>query len=111
MISIANNGYIKRDYHRNAEELRSESAMKNIQNSLRNDLFRLLAGVDVDEENAKKKRKSSANSTRRSRATKREAFKSEEVSEQLSIEIISSVAEEPAAEASVDSVNPNNSEA
>lgn len=111
VISIANNGYIKRDYHRNAEELRSESAMKNIQNSLRNDLFRLLAGVDVDEENAKKKRKSSANSTRRSRATKREAFKSEEVSEQLSIEIISSVAEEPAAEASVDSVNPNNSEA
>ncbi len=49
-ISIANNGLIKRDYHRTPEELRSESSMKTIQNSLRNDLFKLLAGVDLDEE-------------------------------------------------------------
>lgn len=110
-ISIANNGYIKRDYHRTAEELRSETSMKNIQNALRNDLFRLLAGVSFDEETPAKKRKSSTGASRRSAAkataAKSEMTKSEETvteddSEQLSIEMIVPVVEEPAAEASSD---------
>lgn len=107
-ISIANNGYIKRDYHRSPDELRSENAMKNIQNSLRNDLFRLLAGVDFDEEEKrKKKRKSSSSGSRRSggkskapqvEETKVETPKMEEASEQLSIEMIVPLVEETTAE-------------
>ncbi len=49
-ISIANNGLLKRDYHRTPDELRSEASLKDIQNALRNDLFKLLAGVDLEEE-------------------------------------------------------------
>ena len=101
VISIANNGYIKRDYHRSPDELRSENAMKNIQNSLRSDLFRLLAGVDFDEVKPKKKRKSSGGASRRAGAAKTETPKVEEpkveeISEQLSIEMIVPMMEETA---------------
>ncbi len=82
-ISIANNGLIKRDYHRTPDELRSESSMKNIQNSLRNDLFRLLAGVNFDEEKPRGRRRSNAkNRTSAGTADKQEP------AEQLSIEMI-----------------------
>ncbi len=49
IISIANNGEIKRDYYSSPLDLRNESSMKNIQNLLRNDLFLLLAGKSFDE--------------------------------------------------------------
>ncbi len=48
-ISIANNGLLKRDYHRSAQDLHNEVALKSIKNSLRNDLFHILAGMPYDE--------------------------------------------------------------
>ena len=50
VISIANNGFIKRDYNRSAADFQNEVTYKSIQNALRNDLFRLLAGTAYDEE-------------------------------------------------------------
>ena len=50
VISIANNGFIKRDYNRSAADFQNEATYKSIQNALRNDLFRLLAGTAYDEE-------------------------------------------------------------
>ena len=101
VISIANNGYIKRDYHRSLDELKSEASMKNIQNSLRNDLYRLLAGVDFDEEKPKKKKKRktpSSEARRRARAMAEAANEQEPVQteptvdvDQLSIEMIQPV--------------------
>lgn len=99
LISIANNGLIKRDYHRTPDELRSESSMKNIQNALRNDLFRLLAGVDFDEEKPKRRRKSvGGNGPRRSRTASADVAKKQEPAEQLSIETIPAVEETAAKE-------------
>ncbi len=49
-ISIASNGFIKRDYNRSAAELQNEATLKTIQNNLRRDLFHLLAGTAFDEE-------------------------------------------------------------
>ncbi len=73
-ISIANNGLLKRDYHRTADELRSEASMKDIQNSLRNDLFKLLAGEEYDEEKQEKsKRKALRKSKDKSRGKKNES--------------------------------------
>ncbi len=102
-ISIANNGLLKRDYHRTADELRSESSMKDIQNSLRNDLFKLLAGEDYDEEKQSKSKnkgkgkggtgkKKDAAHTGRDRAAERpiahpvEPIAEEEPDDQLTIE-------------------------
>ena len=102
VISIANNGLIKKDYHRSMEDLKNESSMKNIQNSLRNDLFRLLAGVDFDETTPKKKKKRkkpSGEARRRARAMA-EAANNEQTTaqaepaadmDQLSIEMIQPV--------------------
>ena len=49
VISIANNGYLKRDYNPNGmDDLRSEESLKAVQNRLRADLFLLLTGKDAD---------------------------------------------------------------
>ncbi len=53
IISIANNGEIKRDYYSSPLDLKNESSMKNIQNHLRNDLFLILAGKSFDEMHSK----------------------------------------------------------
>ncbi len=50
IISIANNGFIKRDYNRSAADFQNEVTLKAVQNNLRNDLFHLLAGAAFDEE-------------------------------------------------------------
>ncbi len=50
IISIASNGFIKRDYYKNASDIQNETTMKSVQNALRNDLFRLLAGAAFDED-------------------------------------------------------------
>ena len=50
IISIANNGFIKRDYNKSAADFQNEATMKAVQNALRKDLFRLLAGTAYDEE-------------------------------------------------------------
>ncbi len=86
-ISIANNGLLKRDYHRTPDELRSETSMKNIQNSLRNDLFRLLAGVDFDEVTTTKKRRSVKGGSRRKHRPEIGAVEKKEPAEQLSIDM------------------------
>ncbi len=49
LISIANNGLIKRDYNKNAQEFHTEAGLKAVQNALRKDLFRLLSGVSADD--------------------------------------------------------------
>ncbi len=58
LISIANNGFIKRDYNKNMQEFHTEAGMKAVQNALRKDLSRLLAGsaFDEDGENGEKRR-------------------------------------------------------
>ena len=63
VISIANNGYLKRNYNQKAEEFQNEARAKSIQKALRKDLTRLLRG-DVrffntpDEEADEEERKS-----------------------------------------------------
>jgi hypothetical protein len=49
VISVANNGTIKGDYHIGPAELYGEDTLKAIQNTLLNDLFLLLAGTPYDE--------------------------------------------------------------
>lgn len=49
VISVANNGVLKRAYNRSASELRDEERVKEIQNALRKDLFRLIANLDAAE--------------------------------------------------------------
>ena len=49
IISIANNGVLKRDYNRGVSELRDEERGKEIQNALRKDLFHLIANIDMAE--------------------------------------------------------------
>ncbi len=49
-ISIANNGFLTRYYNSSSEDFRNELSTKTIQNTLRNDLFHILAGVSFDEE-------------------------------------------------------------
>ena len=49
VISVANNGAIKGDYHIGPAELYGEDTLKAIQNTLLNDLFLLLAGTPYDE--------------------------------------------------------------
>ena len=44
VISIANNGYLKRNYNQKADELLNETTAKSIQKALRKDLARLLRG-------------------------------------------------------------------
>ena len=49
IISIANNGYLKRDYNPNGmADLKNEASLKAVQNRLRADLFLLLTGKDAD---------------------------------------------------------------
>lgn len=57
VISIANNGYLKRGYNHGAAELKDEATLKAVQNNLRNDLFLLLTGVsgEAAETGGKKK--------------------------------------------------------
>ncbi len=103
LISITNNGLIKRDYHRTPEELSSESSMKTIQNALRNDLFLLLTGVDFDEEQKSRKKRRSKPRKAVSRQGTKEAQPAEspasvpEVEEQLTIEAVLTEPEIPAA--------------
>ncbi len=54
-ISVANNGLIKRDYNHSVEELQDEDGLKAVQNALRADLFRLLAGTDAEGEGGRRK--------------------------------------------------------
>ena len=49
VISVANNGVLKRDYNRNVNELRDDEKGKEIQNALRKDLFKLIANMDQSE--------------------------------------------------------------
>ncbi len=67
LISIANNGQIKRDYYRSPEDLKNEASMKTIQNNLRNDLFLILAGVNFDEYLDKEERRRQAKNITQSR--------------------------------------------
>lgn len=55
-ISVANSGLIKRDYNRNAADLRNEETLKLVQNSLRQDLFLLLTGVSLEKSEREGKR-------------------------------------------------------
>ncbi len=48
VISLANNGTIKGDYHFGPAELYGEDTLKAVQNTLLNDLFLLLAGTPYD---------------------------------------------------------------
>jgi hypothetical protein len=63
VISIANNGYLKKNYNQKADEFQNEASAKSIQKALRKDLTRLLCG-DVkifnagDEEGDEEERKS-----------------------------------------------------
>lgn len=50
IISVANSGLLKRDYNHSPRELRDEETLKEIQNDLRQDLFRLLSGASYEEE-------------------------------------------------------------
>ncbi len=93
LISIANNGYIKRDYNKNVDDFQNEIAMKAVQNELRNDLFRLLSGSAYDERNGeggpKKKRhrlsfrfrwrSTAANNGKKAEAARRDAEPPEEI--------------------------------
>lgn len=56
-ISVASNGFIKRDYIRRVEDLQDEARVRMNQNVLRNDLFLLLAGTDYDEKTTEQKRR------------------------------------------------------
>lgn len=56
VISVANSGLIKRDYNRNANDFRNEETLKSIQNSLRQDLFLLLAGMPLEKSEREGKR-------------------------------------------------------
>ncbi len=56
IISVANSGFLKRDYNRNAADLRNEESLKLIQNSLRQDLFLLLTGVSLEKSEREGKR-------------------------------------------------------
>ncbi len=58
IVSIANNGFIKRGYNKSAADFQSEATMKAVQNQLRNDLFLLLAGTDFDPEDRLERRHS-----------------------------------------------------
>ena len=44
VISIANNGYLKKNYNQKADEFQNEASAKSIQKALRKDLTRLLRG-------------------------------------------------------------------
>lgn len=48
IISIANNGLLKRDYNRGAEDLRDKENQKIVQNQLRQDLFLLMTGQPME---------------------------------------------------------------
>ena len=56
VISVANSGFIKRDYNRNINDFRNEETLKLIQNSLRQDLFLLLAGMPLEKSEREGKR-------------------------------------------------------
>lgn len=56
IISVANSGFIKRDYNKNANDFRNEETLKLIQNSLRQDLFLLLAGMPLEKSEREGKR-------------------------------------------------------
>ena len=58
MISIANAGLLKRDYNRNAAELRDEEKGKTIQKALREDLFLLVTGRSAEDSDTSTKRAS-----------------------------------------------------
>lgn len=49
VISIANNGFIKKDYHRPETDFHNDATLKSIQKQLLRDLTRLLTGVSVDD--------------------------------------------------------------
>ena len=63
VVSIANNGFLKRNYNQKPEDFQNEQRARNIQKTLRKDLTRLLHGdvrfsVGADEENDDIERKS-----------------------------------------------------
>ena len=49
IISIANNGMLKRDYNRGVKDFKDPETTKNIKKHLREDLFRILTGGDSKE--------------------------------------------------------------
>lgn len=57
-ISVASNGFIKRDYIRRADDLQDENRVRTTQNELRNDLFLLLVGTEYGETAGARKRRS-----------------------------------------------------
>ena len=57
IISVANNGLLKRDYFRDVSELQNETSLKAVQSKLRNDLFLILAGTAYEEEDRVHERK------------------------------------------------------
>lgn len=57
MISVANNGLLKRDYFHDVSELQNETTLKAVQSKLRNDLFLILAGTSYEEEDRVHERK------------------------------------------------------
>lgn len=48
IISVANEGLLKRDYNSGAEELRNAETLKLVQNKLRQDLFLLMTGQSIE---------------------------------------------------------------
>ena len=57
IISVANNGLLKRDYFRDVSELQNETSLKAVQSKLRGDLFLILAGTAYEEEDRVHERK------------------------------------------------------
>jgi hypothetical protein len=57
MLSVANNGLLKRDYFHDVSELQNEATLKAVQSKLRNDLFLILAGTSYEEEDRVHERK------------------------------------------------------
>ena len=61
VISIANNGYLKKNYNQKADEFQNEDRAKSIQKALRKDLSRLLRGdarIFVEDEGDEEERRS-----------------------------------------------------
>lgn len=75
VISVANNGVLKRDYNRNVSELRDEERGKEIQNALRKDLFRLIANIDLNEAARLAERENKRKARLAEREAKRKAAK------------------------------------
>ncbi len=57
VISLANNGYIRRDYNSSPEELRNEVTMKRVQNDLRRDISRILGTSDAEKDDKNEKQR------------------------------------------------------